>query len=121
VTDSATNSPQTSALSGTGVVPAKLTPASAIYVAQTVGTTSAAKVFTLTNNMMVPLDNVATSTTGDFAVSATTCGASLAAKAKCTISVTFTPTAVGKRTGALNVSDSASNSPQMSNLSGTGK
>ncbi len=49
-TDNAPNSPQTVALSGTGVLPATLTPATATYAAQAVGTTSAAKTFTLTNN-----------------------------------------------------------------------
>jgi hypothetical protein len=121
VTDSANNSPQTAALTGKGMVPATLSPASATYPAQTVGTTSAAKTFTLTNNQTVALTSIAISTTGDFAVSATTCTTSLAAKAKCTINVTFAPTAVGTRTGKLSVGDSASNSPQTSGLSGTGK
>ncbi len=120
VSDSADNSPQTVPLTGTGVVPATLTPASATYAAQAEGTTSLPKTFTLTNNQTVTLTGIAISTTGDFAVSATTCGTSLAAKAKCTISVTFTPTAIGTRTGQLSVSDSASNSPQTSNLTGTG-
>ena len=121
VSDSADNSPQTSTLSGMGMVPATLTPASVTYAPQTVGTTSAAKTFTLTNNQAVALTSIAISTTGDFAVSSTTCTTSLAAKGKCTISVTFTPQAIGKRTGALSVSDSADNSPQTSSLSGTGK
>ena len=119
-TDDAVNSPQTVPLSGTGVEPATLTPASAIYAKQNVGTTSATKTFTLTNNQTVALTSIAISTTGNFAASATTCGASLAAKGKCTISVTFTPTATGTRTGQLRVSDSASNSPQTSTLTGTG-
>ena len=120
-TDNAGNAPQTVALSGTGVLPATLTPATATYAAQAVGTTSAAKTFTLTNNQTVSLNGIAMSTTGDFAISATTCTTSLAAKGKCTISVTFTPTMTGTRTGKLSVSDSASNSPQTSNLTGTGK
>ena len=119
--DNAANSPQTVSLSGTGIVPATLTPASATYAKQTVGTTSAAKTFTLTNKQTVALDDIAISTAGDFAVSATTCTTSLAAKGTCTISVTFTPTATGTRTGQLSVGDSASNSPQTSNLTGTGK
>ena len=119
-TDDAVNSPQTVPLSGTGVEPATLTPASAIYAKQNVGTTSAAKTFTLTNNQTEALTSIAISTTGNFAASAKTCGASLAAKGKCTISVTFTPTATGTRTGQLRVSDSASNSPQTSTLTGTG-
>jgi hypothetical protein len=121
VSDSASNSPQTVALTGKGILPATLTPATATYPARAVGTTSAAKTFTLTNNQTVSLNSIAISTTGDFAISATTCTTSLAAKGKCTVSVTFTPTATGTRTGKLSVSDTASNSPQTSNLTGTGK
>jgi hypothetical protein len=120
-TDNAANSPQTVPLSGTGVEPATLTPASAVYAKQNVGTTSAAKTFTLTNNQPVDLTGIAISTTGHFAVSATTCETSLNAKAKCTISVTFSPTETGTQTGQLIVQDSASNNPQTSNLTGTGK
>ncbi len=121
VSNSASNSPQTAGLSGTGVLPATLTPATATYASQAVGTTSAAKTFTLTNNQTVALTSIAITTAGDFAVSATTCTTSLIAKGKCTISVTFMPTAKGMRTGVLSVSDSANNSPQKSSLTGTGK
>lgn len=119
-TDNAPNSPQAVALSGTGVAPATLTPASETYSKQKVGTTSKAKKFTVTNNQAVALTGIAISVTGDFAVSSTTCGSSLASKNKCTIEVTFTPTQTGARTGQLSVSDSASNSPQMATLTGTG-
>ena len=91
------------------------------YATQTVGTTSAPKTFTLTNNQTAALNNIMLSTTGDFAVSSTTCTTSLAANSKCTINVTFTPTARGPRTGQLRVSDSARNSPQTSKLTGSGK
>src|ERR1700674_4113998 len=121
ITDNASNSPQTVPLSGTGIAPVALTPGSATYAAQTVGTTSLPKTFTLKNNQSVTLSSIVISTTGDFSVSTTTCGASLAAKTNCTIKVVFKPTAVGTRTGKLNVTDSASNSPQTSSLTGTGK
>ncbi len=121
ISDNAANSPQTVALSGSGVVPVTLTPGSATYSKRTVGTTSPAKTFTLTNYQSISLDSIAIGTTGDFAVSATTCTTSLPAKGKCKISVTFTPTATGTRTGELNVSDNANNSPQTANLTGTGK
>ena len=121
ITDNASNSPQMVPLSGTGVLPATLTPSSATYAAQTVGTTSLPKTFTLKNNQSVTLNSIVISTTGDFSVSTTTCGASLAAKTNCTIKVVFKPTATGTRTGKLNVTDSASNSPQSSSLTGTGK
>lgn len=89
--DNASNSPQTVLLTGTGVLPATLTPANATYAAQAVGTSSAAKTFTLTNNQTVILTSIGISVSGDFAISGTTCTTSLAAKAKCTINVTFTP------------------------------
>ena len=119
-TDNAPNSPQTVALSGTGVAQATLTPASETYSNQKVGTTSKPKKFTLTNNQAVALTGITISTTGDFAVSSQTCGSSLAAKGKCTIDVTFTPMQTGTRTGQLIVSDSATNTPQTATLTGTG-
>ncbi len=119
-TDNASNSPQSMTLSGVGVEPATLIPASATYATQKVGTTSAAKTFTLTNYQSVALTSIAISTMGDFALSTTTCGTSLAAKTKCTIGITFTPSQTGTRTGQLIVKDSASNSPQLSELKGTG-
>jgi hypothetical protein len=120
LSDDACDSPQRVSLSGVGVEPATLTPASATYAAQKVGTTSAAKTFTLTNYQSVALTSIAISTTGDFALSTTTCGTSLAAKTKCAISVTFTPKQKGTRTGQLIVNDSATNGPQHSDLEGTG-
>jgi len=59
------------------------------------------------------------SVTGDFAQT-NTCGASLAAHHTCGISVTFKPTATGKRTGNLPLHDNATNSPQVVDLSGKG-
>jgi len=121
LTDNSPSSPQTVSLSGTGGPQAKLTPAAATYPAQVVGTTSAAKTFTLDNLQNVSLTGISISTSGDFAVSSTTCTATLAKTSTCTISVTFTPTETGTRTGTLQVSDSAIGSPQVSNLTGTGK
>ena len=121
ITDNAADSPQTVPLSGTGGAQASLTPASVTYAVRTVGTTSPAKVFTLTNHQSVALTGVVPSTAGDFSVSATTCGTSVAALGNCTISVVFTPTQTGTRTGTLSMADSAVNSPQTANLTGTGK
>jgi len=119
--DNAGNSPQSVPLSGTGTAQATLTPASATFPTTKVGSTSAAKTFKLSNKQNVSLTGISASTTGDFSISATTCGASLAAKSSCTISVVFKPTQTGTRTGTLSVSDSAVGSPQTSSLTGTGK
>jgi hypothetical protein len=81
--------------------------------------------FTLTNSTGVTITGISISLTGanasDFPDSspATTCASSLANGSSCVIQVSFTPTAAGSRTAALSVSDSASSSPQTSNLSGT--
>src|SRR5580658_1373001 len=121
LTDNSPSSPQTVALSGTGTAQATLTPTSKMFPSEDVGVSSPAKVFTLANKQSVALTSIAISTTGDFSVSTTTCTTSLAAKSSCTISVVFTPTAEGARTGTLQASDSAVGSPQVSTLTGTGK
>jgi hypothetical protein len=121
VNDNASNSPQTVSLSGTGEAQAALTPATATFAGTKVGKTSAAKVFTLHNYQSIILRNIAIATTGDFSVASTTCTTQLTSSATCTINVVFTPTATGTRTGTLNVSDNALNSPQTSSLTGTGK
>ena len=56
---------------------------------------------------------------GDFAESST-CGATLAANANCSISITFTPSLAGAEQAALQVSDNAPGSPQTAALTGTG-
>ncbi|MFZ0230523.1 MAG: choice-of-anchor D domain-containing protein, partial [Mycobacterium sp.] len=121
-TDNAPSSPQTVALSGTGIEPVILSPASENFGKEKVDATSKAKTLTLTNEQNAELTGITISTigdTGDFLYS-TTCGTTLAAKTKCTISVTFKPTEKGTRTAELSVSDNASNSPQKASLTGTG-
>ena len=90
---------------------------------QTVGTTSAAKVVTLKNGGTSTLTFSGISITGtnssDFAES-NTCGASLAAGASCTISVTFKPTAALTFTGFVTINDNAVGSPHNVGLTGTG-
>jgi hypothetical protein len=123
-TDNAAGSPQTVALTGKGVAQATVSPTSLTFAAQTVGTTSAAKNVTLTNNLPTTLTINGISFTGadpgDFAQT-NTCDGSVPAKGKCTISVTFTPKATGMRTATLTVSDSANNSPQTVAVTGTGQ
>jgi centrosomal CEP192-like protein len=56
---------------------------------------------------------------GDFQQT-NTCSATLAAGADCAITVTFSPQGTGTRTAVLQITDSASNTPQIINLSGIG-
>ena len=85
---------------------------------QVEGIASSAKTVTLTNSGTIALSIQGVSTTGDFNASSQ-CGSSLATNASCTISVTFTPTAVGSRTGTLTIADNAAGSPHTVSLSGT--
>jgi len=116
-------STQTVSLTGTGVAQATVSPKSLTFAAQKVGTASAAKKVTLKNNLPTALTidpiTFKGADPGDFSQT-NTCGASLAANSKCTISVTFTPAATGARTATMDVNDSANNSPQKVSLSGTG-
>jgi len=89
------------------------------FSSQLVGTTSAAQTVTVTNSGNAPLTVSGISATGDFSQT-NTCGSSVAAAGKCSISVTFKPTTTGTRTGSVSISDSASGSPQSVSLTGTG-
>ncbi len=120
VTDDASGSPQTAALSGTGVAPAAgLSPASLTFANQLVGTTSPAQTVTLSNAGSAPLKISSIATTGDYTQS-NNCGGSLNAGTSCSINVSFKPTATGTRTGTLSVTDNASGSPQTVALVGSG-
>jgi len=102
---------------------ASLSPTSLAFGNQTVGTTSAAKVVTLSNTGTAALSitsiAVAGTNVGDF-TQTHTCLSSLAAGARCTISVTFKPAATGTRSARVSVTDNASGSPQAVVLSGSG-
>ena len=89
------------------------------FAGQNQGSTSASQTVTLTSNGTATLAIESIAASGDFNATSN-CGASVAAGASCTISVTFSPSATGSRTGTLTVTDNAANSPQTVSLSGTG-
>lgn len=119
-TDSANTSPQIVSLSGNGTAPVTLSTTSLSFNTTVVGATSSARTVTLTNQQTVALSMTSVAASAGFAVASDTCGASVGAGANCTIGVTFSPAAVGSATGTLTITDSAANSPQTVNLSGTG-
>jgi hypothetical protein len=86
---------------------------------QSVGTTSTPQTVTLTNTGKTELKISSMKATGQFGVTST-CGASVAPGANCTVSVTFSPKTQGTRLGTVTISDSASSKPQVIELSGTG-
>jgi Abnormal spindle-like microcephaly-assoc'd, ASPM-SPD-2-Hydin/Beta-propeller repeat len=126
VMDSDASSPQTIQLTGTGTAPASpvfLTPNPVNFGNQGIGTTSAAQTVTLKNTSTGAVNNIVVSITGASAslfAKTSACPATLAAGASCTISVTFTPTAIGIVSATLSVADSFAGSPQTATLTGTG-
>jgi len=129
VADSATGSPQIGYVLGTGIAPANSVSLTSVvtFPNTTAHTTSAALAATLTNTGSNTVTGIAPSIGGpnpdDFAITtgANACGASLAAGASCSIYVTFTPSAAVDFSAALSVADSATGSPQIGYLLGTGK
>src|SRR5215470_9400711 len=97
--------------------PVDLSPNSLNLGSQVIGSTSGASSVSLTNHLGTPLSIFSISTVGDFAQT-NNCPASLAPGRSCTIKVTFTPSAVGARSGALVFTDNDTTSPQVTNLSG---
>jgi hypothetical protein len=89
------------------------------FSSQPVSSTSATQTLTLTNGGDASLDITSIAASGDFGET-DTCGSSLAVGANCTVSVTFSPTSSGPRTGNLTLTDNAGGSPQSIALTGTG-
>ena len=96
-----------------------VTPGSLTFAGTNVGATSGTQSATLTNTGTATATISSVAKTGDFAQT-NTCGASLAAGASCSITVSFTPTAAGTRSGAVTVTSNATGSPTTLSLSGTG-
>jgi hypothetical protein len=127
-TDTATGSPQTVSLTGTGASAGptlSISPASLTFPATAVGSTSAVKTITLTNTGTSPVSfTAATTITGSgassFIKSASTCANPLAAGASCTNSIEFKPTTAGALTATITYTDTATGSPNTVALSGTG-
>jgi Beta-propeller repeat/Abnormal spindle-like microcephaly-assoc'd, ASPM-SPD-2-Hydin len=120
IQDDAAGSPHVVALSGSASAPvAVLSPTSLTFSAQQIGTSSASQAVTLTNNGNAALSVGTIQTTGDFAQT-NNCSTALATGASCNISITFTATASGTRSGTLTVNDNSAGGAQTANLTGSG-
>ena len=125
VTDSSTgNATLTATLTGTGLdTTATINPNTATFPATDVTGTSATQTFVVTNTSTVAINVNKITLAGDFIQTATTCSftSSLAPANSCTVTVAFTPTLVGARTGTLTVTDSSTGNPSIvATLNGTG-
>ncbi len=120
----AQDSKLTFAMPLTSATTVTVSPTSLIFSTQAIGTVSPGKYVTLKNTgtLILTVNSIAIIGTnrGDFFISASTCGASLAASASCTIKVKFKPTALETRSAVLSFTDDAAGSPQTVTLSGVG-
>jgi hypothetical protein len=121
ITDTASNSPQTVTLTGTGNEPAvTVSAASLTFPTQVVFTSSRAQNVTLTNTGTGTLAISSIVATGGEFSETNTCGTTVAPGTNCTISVTFAPKAKGTLGGTVTITDNAPHSPQKIRLSGCG-
>jgi len=123
IADGTSLSPQVYDVTGVGVLPVSASVASLTFAAQSVGTTSAPQTITLTNHLSTALNTVIAAS-GQYAVAATgtsPCGSTLAAGAKCTFNVTFTPSAAGTISGVVTVGYGQTPGPLEVKLTGTGQ
>jgi hypothetical protein len=103
-----------------------LSPTNFTFGPQNVGTTSTPQTVTVTNtgsaNLTILTVTIGGANASDFAKSADACaGATVTAKGSCTVSVTFTPSAIGSRSASLRFADNVPDSPQSVELNGTGQ
>ena len=118
ITDNASPATQTVTLTGTGTAPlVSLSSTSLTFAAQLVGTSSGAQSVTLSNTGSATLSIASITASGDFSQT-NTCGSSVAANATCTLSVIFTPTATGSRSGSVTITDNATPATQTVTLTG---
>ena len=99
ITDNATGSPHTSALSGTGIIQPPvftISPASVAFGSQVVNSTSSSQTVTLTNSSATDTVTVSNATSSDpaFVDAADTCHASIAPGASCHFLMVFNPKAI---------------------------
>jgi parallel beta-helix repeat protein len=100
-----------------------VSPASLSFGNQVEGTTSSVQKVTLKNGQSSAITITSiTANLSDYAATnnCPVSPATLAASTSCTVSITFKPSALGTRSGALTVADSGGSSPQLVTLNGTG-
>ncbi|MBS1799254.1 MAG: choice-of-anchor D domain-containing protein [Acidobacteria bacterium] len=120
IASSLTTLPLTVNLTGSGAQSRlQITPASLTFDNTVVGA-SAKLTLSLANTGTAPVRGIALSVAGDYAVTSPCAATTLVPGASCAITVTFTPTAAGTRTGSLSIASSDPSSPLAVSLTGTG-
>jgi hypothetical protein len=121
VISNASNSPLTISLSGTGDSPGQLsvTPTSMDFGSVVVGTSASLTVILTAIGSSVTVSSITTSSP-EFTLSGSPLPIALAAGQSTTLTFTFTPAASGTDAASIYFVSSASNSPTLESLTGTG-
>ncbi len=122
ITDTGLSSPQMAFLGGTGIAPVTTSPTSLSFGNQATKLRSAPLLVTVTNHQTKTLSITKISTNLSDYTDTSTCPLNpntLAAGASCTVSVFFTPLALGARSGTLTIVDNAGVNSTVT-LTGTG-
>jgi hypothetical protein len=116
----APNSPQIVTLSGSGIEGLLGVSPTMVFPNTSVGFVSASRTATLTNPNSVALTIDSVTPSGDFGIVADGCSGVLPANTSCMVTVSFSPTAQGTRTGSLTVVSNTRNSPVAIAMQGNG-
>ena len=122
ITDDASSSPQSVALSGTGSASAiSISPTLLTFGNQVVNTVSAGQKVTVSNTGFVNITVNSVQSSGGFTETDNCSGVTLTPGQNCTITASFAPVATGALTGTITINDTTSGAPHLVNMTGTGQ
>jgi Abnormal spindle-like microcephaly-assoc'd, ASPM-SPD-2-Hydin len=122
ITDDASNSPQTIALSGSGASSSvSASPTTIAFGNEALNIPSAGQNITVTNNGFENVTVASVAASGGYAETDNCTGAILPAGQTCTITATFSPVTVGNLTGTITINHNATGAPHIVGLTGAGQ
>lgn len=122
ITDDASNSPQTIALAGSGASSTvSVSPTTLAFGSQVLNASSTAQNVTIKNTGAENVTVNSISASGGYSETDNCSGTPLTPGQACTITVTFTPVITGTMNGTITIEDTATGSPHIVDLTGSGQ
>ncbi len=122
ITDDASTSPQSIALSGIGSASAiSISPTVLTFGNQVVNTSSAGQKVTVSNTGFVNITVNSVQSSGGFSETGNCSGVTLTPGQSCTITASFAPVVTGALTGTITINDTTTGAPHLVNMTGTGQ
>ncbi len=121
ITDDASSSPHSVALSGIGSASAiSISPTFLTFGSQVLNTVSAGQKVTVSNTGFVNITVNSVQSSGGFTETDNCSGQTLTPGQGCTITASFAPVATGALTGTITINDTTSGAPHLVSMTGTG-